>query len=93
LDLSELTYDKSTPHPKFFIPTDLNHLLHGSCRKPHGGGNSPDALSYGDSLLEKLEETDAKLNERPALLLLTGNQIYADDVSISGYIPTDPTFK
>jgi hypothetical protein len=33
--------------------------------------------------LEKLEETDAKLNERPALLLLTGDQIYADDVSIA----------
>jgi len=80
LDLSALTYDKSTPHPKFFIPAALRQLLHGSCRKPHGGGNSPDALSYGDSLLES---THDDLANRPAVLLLTGDQIYADDVSIS----------
>ncbi|MGZ5008342.1 MAG: hypothetical protein ACXWE9_10215 [Methylobacter sp.] len=80
LDLSKLTYDKSTPHPKFFIPGTLQQLLHGSCRKPHGGENCPDALSYGDSLLEA---THNDLATRPAVLLLTGDQIYADDVSIS----------
>lgn len=80
VDLSDLSYDKSTPHPKFFIPTDVRQLLHGSCRKPHGGGSSSDALSYGDNLLMS---THNDLIKRPALLLLTGDQIYADDVSIS----------
>ena len=80
LDLSALTYDKSTPHPKFFIADAVQQLLHGSCRKPHGGGNSPDALSYGDALLQA---THDDMTKRPALLLLTGDQIYADDVSIS----------
>ncbi|WP_333876323.1 hypothetical protein [Methylobacter sp.] len=80
LDLSALTYDKSTPYPKFFIPDALQQLLHGSCRKPHGGENSPDALSYADSLLES---THDDLTKRPAVLLMTGDQIYADDVPIS----------
>ncbi|MGZ5601063.1 MAG: hypothetical protein ACXWFX_10775 [Methylobacter sp.] len=80
LNLEELTYDKSIPYPKFFIPDTLRQLLHGSCRKPHGGKNCPDALSYGDSLLAS---THDDLSKRPAVLLLTGDQIYADDVSIS----------
>ena len=85
LDLSDLAYG-SYPYPGFFIPTQLKQLLHGSCRKPHGGFNSknqlamPDALSHGQALLEK---TYDNLDLRPAILLLTGDQIYADDVAIS----------
>ncbi|MFZ2725307.1 MAG: hypothetical protein WAX77_03550 [Methylococcaceae bacterium] len=78
VDLSALTYDNN-PNPKFFIPTDLKRLLHGSCRKPHGGGKSADALSYGDTLLTT---THNDINKRPAVLLLSGDQIYADDVSV-----------
>lgn len=80
-----LTYG-SHSYPSFFIPSKLKTLLHGSCRKPHGGFNSgsqehvPDALSHGHTLMEK---TCDDLNLRPAILLLTGDQIYADDVSIS----------
>ncbi len=85
LNLSELAYG-SFQYPSFFIPTKLKHLLHGSCRKPHGGFHSkdqtpmPDALSHGHTLLEK---TCNDLEQRPAILLLTGDQIYADDVAIS----------
>ncbi len=85
LDLADLAYG-SLQYPSFFIPSKLKHLLHGSCRKPHGGFNSktqkfmPDALSHGHSILK---ETYDNLELRPALLLLTGDQIYADDVSIS----------
>ena len=74
------------PYPGFFIPSRLRHLLHGSCRKPHGGFDSkeqtptPDALSHAHALLEN---TCDDLEQRPALLLLTGDQIYADDVGIS----------
>lgn len=85
LDLTDLAYG-SLQHPSFFIPSKLKQLLHGSCRKPHGGFDStkqkpmPDALSQGHVVMEK---TYDNLELRPAILLLTGDQIYADDVSIS----------
>ncbi|MEQ1638460.1 MAG: hypothetical protein ABL903_17450 [Methylococcales bacterium] len=72
-----LTY-AGAAHPSFFIPSQLTHLLHGSCRKPHG--NAKDALSFGDA---ELADTYNDLDKRPALLLLTGDQIYADDVAHS----------
>jgi hypothetical protein len=84
-ELKKLVYG-SHPYPGFFIPSRLRHLLHGSCRKPHGGFDSkeqtpmPDALSHAHTLLE---DTCDDLERRPALLLLTGDQIYADDVGIS----------
>ncbi|MFZ2160877.1 MAG: hypothetical protein WAW02_01545 [Sideroxyarcus sp.] len=84
-DIKKLVYG-SFPYPSFFIPTKLKNLLHGSCRKPHGGFNPkkqkhvPDALSHGHTLLEK---TCNDMEHRPAVLLLTGDQIYADDVAVS----------
>ncbi len=84
-ELKKLVYG-AHPYPSFFIPAKLEHLLHGSCRKPHGGFDSenqahlPDALSHGHTLLEG---TCDDLSLRPAILLLTGDQIYADDVAIS----------
>lgn len=84
-ELGKLVYG-SHPLPSFFIPSKLKHLLHGSCRKPHGSYHSgnqspfPDALSHGHVLLER---TCDHLEQRPAVLLLTGDQIYADDVAIS----------
>ena len=50
-------------------------LIHGSCRKPHGGGE--DAMPYITALF------GPSASERPHYLLLTGDQIYADDVSTS----------
>lgn len=78
-ELSHLVYG-SYPSPSFFIPSKLRNLLHGSCRKPHGKCTSPDALSRGHVLMQ---ETCDDLDSRPAVLLLTGDQIYADDVAIS----------
>lgn len=84
-ELQKLVYG-SFPYPSFFIPSRLKRLLHGSCRKPHGGFHSenqppmPDALSHGNTLLR---ETCQDLEKRPPILLLTGDQIYADDVSLS----------
>jgi hypothetical protein len=46
-------------------------LIHGSCRKPHGKGR--DALAILDDVLASDDDT-------PQLLMLTGDQIYADDV-------------
>lgn len=65
--------------PSFCLPpADVNRLrlMHGSCRKPHGEG--PDALSLLDGLIE---ETRDQPYARPHQLLLTGDQIYADEVA------------
>jgi hypothetical protein len=82
LDLSQLAYGGA--HPSFFIPSRLKHILHGSCRKPHGGSDDGDALARAEALLAEhhgsVQGSDAK---RPALLLLTGDQIYADDVAVA----------
>ena len=65
--------------PTFALPppslSDLV-ILHGSCRKPHGRGH--DALAYVDDVI-KDNRGDAL--KRPHQLFLTGDQIYADDVS------------
>ena len=69
------------PHqlPTFSLPPqDLNLLkiVHGSCRKPHGGGR--DSLCYLDNLIQDAPTT---ANQRPHQLFLTGDQIYGDDVA------------
>lgn len=64
--------------PTFSLPPeDLNFLriVHGSCRKVHGGGR--DALPILDYLIREWA-TDATI--RPHQLFLTGDQIYGDDV-------------
>ncbi|NOI24770.1 alkaline phosphatase D family protein [Vibrio mediterranei] len=55
-----------------------DHILHGSCRNPHH--HSDDSLLQVDALLDQLA-TSTKDNDRPDLLLLTGDQIYADHVA------------
>ena len=65
--------------PTFSLPPhDLNQLkiVHGSCRKPHGGGK--DTLSYVDNLIS---ESASSATARPHQLFLTGDQIYGDDVA------------
>ncbi len=78
-DLSALAYPPFDK-PSFYVADELRSLLHGSCRKPHGGNENGDALRHGDRILEQTCDDPA---QRPGLLLLTGDQIYADDVSIS----------
>ena len=79
-----LAYD---PHdfPSFALPpADLNYLrlIHGSCRKPHGGWlkksetPTPDQLATLDGLIASSANNAM---QRPHQLLLTGDQIYADD--------------
>lgn len=61
--------------PNFVLRKRADHLLHGSCRKPHHP--APDGLLCVDRLLEA--EPDA--HKRPALLMMSGDQVYADDVA------------
>nr|WP_297461514.1 alkaline phosphatase family protein [uncultured Halomonas sp.] len=70
-----LLYGEET-NPSFVIKPRLDGVLHGSCRKPHYP--SGDGLARADAWLAERHDRPA---ERPALLLMTGDQIYADDVA------------
>jgi hypothetical protein len=65
--------------PGFHLANDLDHLaiLHASCRKAHGEG--PDMLALADDVMVER----AFSSERPHQMILTGDQIYADDVALS----------
>lgn len=75
--------------PAFVLHSRRRQLLHGSCRKPHH--KDRDGLVRADQLIATAPEDPAT---RPALLLLTGDQVYVDDVSapmlaaIQALIPT-----
>ena len=70
-----LLYANQT-QPSFVIKSRLDSVLHGSCRKPHCP--SGDGLARADNWLAERHDQPA---ERPAHLLMTGDQIYADDVA------------
>ena len=62
--------------PGFVFNTTLTHVLHGSCRKPHHC--SDDGLLAVDDLLEEsLNNPDAQ----PDMLIMSGDQVYIDDVA------------
>ncbi|MEJ2708995.1 MAG: hypothetical protein P8074_15390 [Anaerolineales bacterium] len=61
------------PLPTFFLSEQADSFLHGSCRNL--GGPGLDAMPAGDELLA-VHCRD--LNLRPSLLILDGDQIYAD---------------
>ncbi len=70
--------------PSFALPPDdINkvRLVHGSCRKPHGQGE--DALQALDTMISEavFDGGFVIAEKRPHQLILTGDQIYADDVA------------
>ena len=69
-----ITYSENET-PNFVIKSKIDHLLHGSCRNPHHP--SKDALVTADTKLN----TQLAPNERPALLMMSGDQVYIDDVA------------
>jgi len=78
----DLLYDGQTSlHLR--LPSQVGSVLHGSCRKPHH--DCADGLVEADRLLARLHEGQSdKQDELPAwpsLLIMTGDQIYADDVA------------
>jgi hypothetical protein len=75
LSLDEYSYSAKTS-PQCIVPQQLTHVLHGSCRNPHHP--SRDSLVAADQHLEQGFEKGLEL---PSLLLMSGDQIYADDVA------------
>ena len=62
--------------PSFVLRSRMDDILYGSCRKPHH--RSRDGLACADALLAgRVGEAEA----RPAMLMLCGDQVYADDVA------------
>ena len=61
--------------PNFILHSRIHQLVHGSCRKPHH--RADEGLLCVDRLLASAH-TPA---ERPALLMMSGDQVYADDVA------------
>ena len=69
--------------PSFYLPTKHQKVLQGSCRKPHAGKKRYaqfDQIQKIDKSINDSILTDLK--KRPSLLCFTGDQIYADDVSL-----------
>ncbi len=78
-----------TASPRFWYTKNTQKVLHGSCRKPHF--DSPDGLVSVEQEIaqwhaNKPESTTNKSesdtsNRPPALLMMSGDQVYIDDVS------------
>ncbi|MGA6100135.1 alkaline phosphatase D family protein [Stutzerimonas marianensis] len=62
--------------PAFVVRSRYDDLLHGSCRKPHHA--SADGLVVVDALIKRARATPAQW---PAALIMSGDQVYADDVA------------
>ena len=62
--------------PNFVINPDIKQLFHGSCRKPHF--DSGDGLVQIDKFIAK---APVNADTRPSMLLMTGDQVYMDDVA------------
>ncbi|MGF1724647.1 alkaline phosphatase family protein [Photobacterium nomapromontoriensis] len=60
--------------PSFIIKTQADYVMHGSCRNPHYP--SKDSLVAADNKI-----ASQTVEERPALLMMSGDQIYADHVA------------
>jgi len=71
----ELCYTGHT-YPSFVIDLTIKELMHGSCRKPHH--DSDDALVQLDNTLA---ERIAQQAVRPSYLMMSGDQVYTDDVA------------
>lgn len=62
--------------PNMVLRSRSDNILFGSCRKPHHPAH--DGLARADALLaDQVEQAE----ERPAVLMMCGDQVYADDVA------------
>ncbi|MDV5170264.1 alkaline phosphatase D family protein [Photobacterium rosenbergii] len=71
--IPDLLYDGES-RPAFIIKTQADYVMHGSCRNPHYP--SKDSLVAAD-----VKVAGQDILERPSLLMMSGDQIYADHVA------------
>lgn len=71
--MPDLLYDGESA-PTVVFKSQRDSILHGSCRKPHYPNT--DGLVEADKRIAAMS-----VQERPALLMMSGDQIYADDVA------------
>lgn len=62
--------------PSFTVPSSLEHVFHGSCRKPHH--DSKDGLLILD---QRIQDSLQDKSAMPDLLMMSGDQVYTDDVA------------
>ncbi|MGL5358632.1 MAG: alkaline phosphatase family protein [Shewanella sp.] len=74
--LTALNYNKART-PNLCVTPQLTHIFHGSCRNPHH--HSLDALVAADTHLANVLATAPET--RAALIMLSGDQVYVDDVA------------
>jgi hypothetical protein len=75
IDLSPWCYSNQTT-PAFVIPNKLSDILHGSCRNAHHPAK--DSLVSASHWQNTQRDNN---NQGAQLLLLSGDQVYADDVA------------
>ncbi|MCK6263571.1 alkaline phosphatase family protein [Vibrio sp. ZSDE26] len=76
-NLTELVSDilyESENRVQFEIKSRADYVMHGSCRNPHYP--SKDSLVAADNKVSNLA-----IEERPSMLMMSGDQIYADHVA------------
>ncbi|QLE84112.1 alkaline phosphatase family protein [Shewanella sp. Scap07] len=73
-EIDDIQYDEQTP-VNFIVKPKIEHMLHGSCRNAHH--HSGDALVAADTQLGQ----DLSLAARPSLLMMSGDQVYVDDIA------------
>lgn len=73
--MPQLCYPGQTRFSVQWLP-NVQQVLHGSCRKPHHV--EPDALTRVDELLA---ECIANQTPPPSALIMSGDQVYVDDVA------------
>ncbi len=73
-NIEQLHYPERT-RPEFIIKPQVENMLHGSCRNPHH--HSGDALVAADTRLSQ----DLSIEARPSLLMMSGDQVYVDDIA------------
>ncbi len=67
------------PYFSVRVASDLRYVIHGSCRKPHYD-KGVDALPQLDNLIKGSLRIEDEII-RPDLMILSGDQVYADDVA------------
>lgn len=72
--IDDIGYQSSLPN--FSYQPNINKVLHGSCRKPHFP--SEDSIRQID---KSFAQQSNDVSSRPSMLLMTGDQVYVDDVA------------